>query len=81
MSCDLMDSAAAAFSPYCSGLFIWGTDLLHSMDHLFQPTLSWGSGSAQPTDPVCEVVAIVTSHLFSSGFGRMLNKMVQRLQD
>lgn len=51
------------------------------MDHLLQPTLSWVSGSAHPADPVCEIVAIVTSHLFSSEFGRTLNKMVHGLQD
>lgn len=34
-------------------VFIWGTDLLHSMDHLLQPTHSWVSGSAYPIDPVC----------------------------
>lgn len=34
-------------------VFIWGSDLLDSMDRLLQPTLSWVSGSAHPGDPVC----------------------------
>lgn len=33
-------------------VFIWGTELLHSMDHLLQPTLLRVSGSAHPADPV-----------------------------